>query len=153
MITHFELHFSLQDYGFADNLSRPIVCEKVSTRLHPQGKGGPEGFFCVGTLIPQIRIHHVFLCNQHVFEQTQSWNKNESRKSLFNSYQLPSTHVLSFWWFKPKFTEKPRISRFLPRICWFLASAHGTDVRTDGRSDVRTGYFMSLPTQKAPSGQ
>ena len=27
-------------------------------------------------------------------------------------------------------------------------------VRTDGRrTDERTGYFMSLPTQKAPSGQ
>ena len=56
---------------------------------------------------------------------------------------LPSTHVLSFWGFKSKFTEKPRISRFLPRICWFVAIAHG-------RTDERTSIFISL--QKDPSG-
>ena len=60
------------------------------------------------------------------FEQVKFWITNVQEVHSSILIHSPSTHVLSFWWFKSKFTEKPRISRFLPRICWFVASAHGT---------------------------
>ena len=116
----------------------------------------PNGLFVFGTLawrhltylakviidcnrLPRIRwfnLNTYFCVIITYFEQVKFWIKNvhEIHSSiLINS---PSTHVLSFWRFISKFTEKPRISRFLPRIRWFVASAHGT--RSDGRSDGRT---------------
>ena len=104
--------------------------------------------------LPRIRwfnLNTYFCVIITYFEQVKFWITNVQEIREVNFIHSPSTHVLSFSWSKSKFTGKPRISRFLPRICWFVASVHGT--RGAGRTDEHTPFFLSLPTQKAPSGQ
>ena len=86
------------------------------------------------------------------FEQVKFWITNVQEIWEVNFIHSPSTHVLSFWWFNPKFTEKPRISRFLPRIGWFLWS--GRTERTEWLTDGRTNehLFCEPPYTKSPFG-
>ena len=109
--------------------------------------------------LPRIRwfnLNTYFCVIVTYFEQVKFWITNVQEIREVNFIHSPSTHVLSFWWFKSKITEKPRISRFLPRICRFVASAHGTrtDGRTGGRTDVRTNThpFFEPPYTKSPFG-
>ena len=142
-----------------------LLIQNVLLDYTRRARVAPKDLFVFGTLawryltylpkviidchrLPRIRwfnLNTYFDVIVTYFEQVKFWITNVQEIREVNFIHSPSTHVLSFWWFKSKFTEKPRISRFLPRICWFVASAHGTDgVRTDVRTNTHPFFWASL---------
>ena len=72
-------------------------------------------------------------------------------KRLF-VYGVPE--IITNWWVtyhdveqnpKSYYYYLPQISRFLPEICWFLASSVTQDGETDGRTDGRTNIDIFSP--------
>ena len=123
------------------------------TRLHPQGKGGPEGTFCDRSL---KTVWYVKITNFHRFKSfPQLTHKNNSKIH----FELQACHsslvVLSFWRHTPKF---PIFSRSCHQI-GFKLQFDGKSVtgrtetdgrkRTDGRTNIKK---LERPYTKSPFG-
>ena len=113
--------------------SRVIATTKdLETRLHPQGKGGPEWTFCVRDAcvtssyvsakrycwLPQIaknslicgRTQYVFLCNRHVFWANTILNQKRITKTTLQFLSISLARM--FWAFDDSNRNLPKKHEF-----------------------------------------
>ena len=124
-----------------------------NTRLHPQGKGGPEGTICDRSL---KTIWYVKITNFYCFESfSQLTHKNNSKIHFELQACRSSLVVLSFWRHTPKFPIFSRSCRQIGFKLQFDGKSVTGRKRTDGRTetDGRTNIKnLERPYTKSPFG-